>query len=129
MFRPSSIKFLSIVSNSSSHFLRYSSKYGPGIVFISVTLSLSIAPRAYETLPVRRLKLRTSFLCSGRVVLYSLFLKLFSFFSHTSPESIRPSIARSLVTTVHVQQPNRELPQEGVLVSITRGHSPALESL
>src|SRR5580700_3855436 len=45
--------------------------------------------------------------------------------SHSSPFSTIASIEASLLTTVQVQQPNLELPHEGVVLSITSGHSPA----
>ena len=42
----------------------------------------------------------------------------------SSPAASSPSLTLSRSTTVQVQQPKRELPQLGVLVSIWMGHPP-----
>ena len=44
--------------------------------------------------------------------------------SHSSPFSTNASIEVSRLTTVHVQHPKRLFPQEGVVLSMTKGHSP-----
>ena len=74
---------------------------------------------------MRRRSSRNSAFLSGFCVSASRSRKSRSGSSHSSPESIIASIDLSLTTTVQTQQPKRELPQLGVVLSTTSGHSPA----
>src|SRR5690606_39322230 len=66
---------------------------------------------------------------SGRGDMYSLFLNANKVLIQFAPDSIRRCSALSSVTTVHVQHPKRLFPHEGVLLSITSGHSPWFDPL
>src|SRR5690606_32522622 len=74
--------------------------------------------------PVRRLCWRYRYFFSGTCVSVSQSRNSSKGSIHSSPLSTIASIDLSRVTTVHVQQPKRLLPHEGVVSSITKGHSP-----